>query len=69
MKCYGVRPSVCPSKGAQQQTRCCRFAAVSPVGRRYGSIAAAAACGGLMRAAPRSRRTYVAEHRLVNYRI
>jgi len=31
----------------QQQTRCCRFAAVGPAGRRYRSIAAAAAgeCG------------------------
>ena len=35
MKRYGVRPSVCPSMGPQQQTRCCRFAAVGPAGRRY----------------------------------
>jgi len=34
-KRYGVRPSVCPSMGPQQQTRCCRFAAVGPAGRRY----------------------------------
>jgi len=27
MKRCGVRPSVRPSKGPQQQTRCCRFAA------------------------------------------
>jgi len=41
------RPSVCPSMGQQQQTRCCRFAAVGPAGRRHLSIAAAAAgeCG------------------------
>ena len=40
-----IRPSVCPSMGLQQQTRCCRFAAVCPAGRRYRSmIAAAAAC-------------------------
>ena len=34
MKRYGVRssfcPSVCPSMSQQQQTRCCRFAAVGP---------------------------------------
>ena len=34
-----VRPSVCPSTGPQQQTRCCRFAAVGPAGRRYRLIA------------------------------
>ena len=50
-KRYGVRPSVCLSVPAwaqqQQQTRCCRFAAVSPASRRYRSITAAAAgeCG------------------------
>jgi len=27
-KYYGVSPSICPSMGSQQQTRCCRFAAV-----------------------------------------
>ena len=27
----GVRPSVCSTMGPQQQTRCCRFAAVGPV--------------------------------------
>jgi len=47
MKRHGVRPSVCPSIDPQQQTRCCRFAAVGPAGRSYRSIAAAAAgeCG------------------------
>ena len=33
-------PSVCPSVGPQQQTSCCRFAAVGPASRRYQSIAA-----------------------------
>jgi len=33
-----VCPSACPSTGPQQQTRCCRFAAVGPAGRRYRSI-------------------------------
>ena len=28
MNWYGFYPSVCPSKGPQQQTHCCRFAAV-----------------------------------------
>jgi len=57
-----VRPSVCPSTGPQQQTRCCRFAAVGPAGRRYRLIAAAAACGGgnhpRMRAVTRCQRTW-----------
>ena len=44
MKRYGVRPSVCPSTDPRQQTRCCRFAAEGPAGRRYRSIGAAAAC-------------------------
>ena len=35
MKQYSVRPSVCPSMGPQQQTRCYRFAAV---GRRCRCI-------------------------------
>ena len=35
-----VCPSVYPSMSPQQQTRCCRFAAVGPVGRRYRSTAA-----------------------------
>ena len=35
MKRYGVRPSVCPSMGPQQQTRCCRFVTVGPAGRRF----------------------------------
>jgi len=45
--CLCVRPSVCPSVGPQQQTRCCRFTGVGPAGKRYRSIAAAAAgeCG------------------------
>ena len=52
-----VCPSACPSTGPQQQTRCCRFAAVGPAGRRYRSIAAAAACDGrIVRAVlPRSQ--------------
>ena len=33
-------PSICPSMGAQQQARYCRFAAVGPTGGRYWSIAA-----------------------------
>ena len=39
------------------QTRRCRFAAVSPAGMKYWSIAAAAACGGRTRAVPRCQRT------------
>ena len=31
---YGVCPPVCSSTGPQQQTRCCRIAAVGPTGRR-----------------------------------
>jgi len=62
MQLSGVRPSVCPSTGPQQQTRCCRFAAVGPAGRRYRLIAAAAACGGgnhpRMRAVTRCQRTW-----------
>jgi len=42
MKRYGVRPtvhpSVCPSMGIQQQTLCCRFAAVGQAGRQAGDI-------------------------------
>ena len=47
LKWYGVCPSVCGSMGSQQQSGCCRFAAVGPAGRRYQSIAAAVAdeCG------------------------
>jgi len=50
VKRYGVRPSVrptvcssmCPQQQtrSKQQTRCCRFAVVSPAGSRYRSIAA-----------------------------
>jgi len=40
---YSVRPSVRPSMGLQQQTRCCRFTVVGPAGRI--SIIAAAAAG------------------------
>ena len=47
------RPMVWSSTGTQQQTRCCRFAAVGPAGRRYRSIAAAA----VWRAVPRCQRT------------
>ena len=61
MRRYGVRPSVCPSVppsvGPQQQTRCCRFAAVGPAGRRYRSTVAAAAGAGQKRAVPRCQRT------------
>jgi len=39
-----VHLSLCPSMGPQQQTPCCRFSAVRPVGRTYQSIAAAAGC-------------------------
>jgi len=35
MKRYGVRLSVCPSMGPQQQTRSCKFAVVGTAGRRY----------------------------------
>ena len=51
LRCPSVCPfvplSVCPSMGPQQQTRCCRFAAVDSAGRRYRSTAVAAAgeCG------------------------
>jgi len=48
MQWYGVRLSVCPSTGSQQQTRCCMFAAMGPARRTYRSIAgerAAAAAG------------------------
>ena len=60
-----VRPSVYPSMGPQQKIRCCGFPDVGPAGRRYRSIAAAAACGGRMRAVPRCQRTLVAGHRLL----
>jgi len=43
VKQYSVCLSVCPSLCPQQRTHCCRFAAVGPAGRRYQSIAAAAA--------------------------
>ena len=51
MKRYDVCPSVCPfvwpsSTGWQQHTRCWRFAAVGPAGRKYRSITA---CGSVMR--------------------
>ena len=46
IKRQNVRPSVCSSR--QQQTRCCRHAAVGLACRRYRSIAAAAACSGRM---------------------
>ena len=64
MKRYGVRPSVRPyvypiSMDPQQQTRCCRFAAVCPDDRT---------CGERMRALPLCQRTQVAEHRLVLFR-
>jgi len=68
MERYGVRPSVCPSIGQRQQTRCCRFAAVGPAGKRYRSMAARPALsnnGGLVRAVPRCQRTYLAEHIIV----
>jgi len=32
--CLCVRPSVCPSVGPQQQTRCCRFTGVGPAGKK-----------------------------------
>jgi len=38
MERHGVHPSVGPSMGPQQETRCCRFAAVGPVDRRYRPI-------------------------------
>ena len=61
MKRHGVRPSVCPSTGPQQQTRCRRFAAVDT------SIdCCSGGGGGRTRAVPRYQRTQVAEHRLVN---
>jgi len=46
VKPYGVRLSVCRNMGPPQ-SRCCRFAAVGPAGRRYRLTAAAAAgeCG------------------------
>jgi len=59
MKRYGVRTSVCTS--TQQQTRCCRFAAVGCCGPGGQEISIdcctagaqpAAACGGRMRAVP-----------------
>ena len=53
-----VRLSVRSSMVLQQQTRCCRVAAVGPVGRRYRSIAACSS-GGRMQAVPRCQRTYV----------
>ena len=59
--CFSTARIICgvcpPSKGPQQQTSCCRFSAVSPAGRRYRSVAAAASCGGRMRAVPRCQRT------------
>jgi len=38
MERHGVHPSVGPSMGPQQETRCCRFAAVGPADRRYRPI-------------------------------
>jgi len=61
MKRYGVRTSVCTSRCTQQQTRCCRFAAVGCCGPGGQEISIdcctagaqpAAACGGRMRAVP-----------------
>jgi len=52
MKRYGVRLSVCPSVGLQQQTCCCRFADVGPAVRKYSSVAAAVACDRQMRVVP-----------------
>ena len=40
MQLSGVIPSVSPSMAPQQQTSCCRFAAVGPAERRYRSTAA-----------------------------
>ena len=67
VRCPPVCPSVCHSISPQQQTRCCRFAAEGPAGRRYRWIAAAAACYGRMWAVPRRQHTYVAECWLVTY--
>jgi len=61
MKRYGVRTSVCTSRCTQQQTRCCRFAAVGCCGPGGQEISIdcctagaqpEAACGGRMRAVP-----------------
>jgi len=43
---YGVRPSVCPSMGPQQQTRCCRVAAVEDQRRANASSATLSAYVG-----------------------
>ena len=64
MKRHGVRPSVCPSTGPQQQTRCRRFAAVD-----ISIDCCSSGGGGRTRAVPRYQRTQVAEHRLVNSKI
>jgi len=49
IKRHGVRPSVCLSRhghtAANPLLGCCPFADAGPAGRRYRSIAAAAACG------------------------
>jgi len=58
-----VRLSVCPSIDPQQQTRCCRFAAVGPAGRSYRSIAAAG------RLKTQVRKTKVPEDGICKYRI
>ena len=63
MKRCGVRSSLRSSMGPLQQTRCCRFAAVGPAGRRCRSIAAAASCCGWMRAGSATLSAY-AEQRL-----
>ena len=40
MHMWGVHVSLCSRVGPQQQTQCCRFVAVGPVGRRWRVIAA-----------------------------
>ena len=55
--CLSTRPSVCRSTGPQQQTRCCRFAAAGPAGRRYRLIAARRTAA--RRAAGRCRQCHI----------
>ena len=65
VKRHGVRLFVYRSTGAQQQTRCWRFAAVGPAGRRYRLLQQRLAAGG----ATLSTYATVAEHRLVVQKI
>jgi len=61
VRCPTVCPPVCHIVGPPQQTRCYRFAAVGPAGRRYRSIAAAAVCVRLENAGSATLSVYVGD--------